>query len=165
MSKRPDDDCDAALRRWSTWSRSGDSTVALSGWYVRWLSLSFPVVIQYRLPYLRHQRYQVRLHEIKLLITAVNNSVCCRVVKSECVAGEQNVHYLAPKYCLMAEDVPSTKKVSCSTQIPFVLQVNKNWYFVVFAFINVIVFAAANYHGMRRDGHHPLSDSFHLLET
>ena len=65
----------------------------------------------------------------------------------------------------MAEDVPSTKKVSCSTQIPFVLQVNKNWYFVVFAFINVIVFAAANYHGMRRDGHHPLSDSFHLLET
>lgn len=47
-----------------------------------------------------------------------------RVVKSECIAGEQNVHYLAPKYCLMADDVPVTKKVPCSTEIPFVVQVN-----------------------------------------
>ncbi|XP_046636514.1 endosome/lysosome-associated apoptosis and autophagy regulator family member 2-like isoform X2 [Daphnia pulicaria] len=45
-----------------------------------------------------------------------------KIVKSECVAGEQNVHYLAPKHCLMADDVPGTKKVPCSTEIPFVLQ-------------------------------------------
>jgi len=45
-----------------------------------------------------------------------------KVVKSECVAGEQNVHYLAPKHCLMPDDLPAFKKNLCSTQIPFVLQ-------------------------------------------
>jgi predicted nucleic acid-binding Zn ribbon protein len=32
---------------------------------------------------------------------------------------------LAPKHCLMADDAPGTKKIPCSTEILFVLQVNK----------------------------------------
>jgi len=46
-----------------------------------------------------------------------------KVVKSECSGGQQNVHYLAPKHCLMPEDMPALKTNVCSTQIPFVLQV------------------------------------------
>ena len=58
-------------------------------------------------------------------VTSFNPFDFDRVVKSECLAGEQIVHFLGPKTCIMPDDVPGSKKVPCSTHIPFVLQVSK----------------------------------------
>lgn len=49
------------LRRWSTRSWPGDSSIALSGWYLRRMSLSFPLVIQHCLSHLWRTGYQVCL--------------------------------------------------------------------------------------------------------
>lgn len=64
------------------------------------------------------------LHSSIKYVNSLAKDCLNRVVKSECVGGEQNIHYLAPKYCLMAEDAVVSKTEKCSTQIPFYLQVS-----------------------------------------
>ena len=46
-----------------------------------------------------------------------------RVVKGECLSGEQVVHYLAPKTCIVPDGAETSSKMPCKTRIPFVLQV------------------------------------------
>ncbi|XP_049781740.1 endosome/lysosome-associated apoptosis and autophagy regulator family member 2-like [Schistocerca cancellata] len=46
-----------------------------------------------------------------------------RMVKSECINGVQSVHFLPPSDCLMPLDMPLTRRVTCTAQIPLQLQV------------------------------------------
>lgn len=72
----------------------------------------------------------------------------------------------------MADDVPGTKKVPCSTQIPFVLQVNLNFVslfqrkqFALDSLLTVLFVSIVDYYGVCRNGPVALLDRIFMLET
>lgn len=45
------------------------------------------------------------------------------VVRGECVAGQQKVHYIAPKNCRAPDGLPQGHSVPCTTRLPFLIEV------------------------------------------
>jgi hypothetical protein len=98
-------------------SRCPDGTCDGCNFHFLWTSNSVcPICGQHDIKY---------AHLTFIPVTCFNSFYFDRVVKSECLAGEQIVHFLGPKTCIMPDDVPGSKKVPCSTHIPFVLQVSE----------------------------------------
>jgi len=98
-------------------SRCPDGTCDGCNFHFLWTSNSVcPICGQHDIKY---------AHLTFIPVTCFNSFYFDRVVKSECLAGEQIVHFLGPKTCIMPDDVPGSKKVPCSTHIPFVPQVSE----------------------------------------